>query len=65
MKRILAQVRKELTQLRRDRLTLALALVLPVLLLLLLSKATSLTVKDIPLVVQDLDHTPMSRKYIE
>ena len=65
MKRIMAQVRKELTQLRRDRLTLALALVLPILLLLLLSKATSLTVKDIPLVVQDLDHTPMSRRYIE
>ena len=65
MKRILAQVRKELTQLRRDRLTLALALVLPILLLLLLSKATSLSVKDIPLVVQDLDHTPMSRSYIE
>ena len=65
MKRIQAQVRKELTQLRRDRLTLALALVLPVLLLLLLSKATSLTVKDIPLVVQDLDKTPMSRRYIE
>jgi ABC-2 type transport system permease protein len=65
MKRILAQVRKELTQLRRDRLTLALALVLPILLLLLLSKATSLTVKDIPLVVQDLDKTPTSRSYIE
>jgi ABC-2 type transport system permease protein len=65
MKRILAQVKKELTQLRRDRLTLALALVLPVLLLLLLSKATSLSVQDIPLVVQDLDKTPMSRSYIE
>lgn len=65
MKRIMAQVRKELTQLRRDRLTLTLALVLPVLLLLLLSKATSLSVKDIPLVVQDLDKTPTSRSYIE
>src|SRR5438105_1302744 len=65
MKRILAQVRKELTQLWRDRLTLALALVLPVLLLLLLSKATSLTVKDIPVAVQDLDKTPSSRRYIE
>jgi ABC-2 type transport system permease protein len=65
MKRILAQVRKELTQLRRDRLTLALALVLPVLLLLLLSKATSLSVKDIPVVVQDLDKTAMSRRYLE
>ena len=65
MKRILAQVRKELTQLWRDRLTLALALVLPVLLLLLLSKATSLSVKDIPVVVQDLDKTPMSRRYVD
>src|ERR1041385_789723 len=65
MKRVLAQVRKELTQLSRDRLTLALALVLPVLLLLLLSKATSLSVKDIPVVIQDLDKTPSSRRYIE
>src|SRR5713226_5218039 len=65
MKRILAQVRKELTQLWRDRLTLALALVLPVLLLLLLSKATSLSVKDIPVAVQDLDKTLMSRHYLE
>ncbi len=65
MKRILAQVKKELTQLWRDRLTLALAMVLPVLLLLLLSKATSLSVRDIPVVVQDLDKTPMSRSYLE
>jgi ABC-2 type transport system permease protein len=65
MKRVLAQVRKELTQLFRDRLTLALALILPILLLLLLSNATSLTVKDIPVAVQDLDKTPTSRRYIE
>src|SRR5499427_7648309 len=65
MKRVLAQVRKELTQLTRDKLTLALALILPVLLLLLLSKATSLSVKNIPVVVQDLDKTPLSRQYIE
>ncbi len=65
MERVLAQVRKELTQLSRDKLTLALALVLPVLLLLLLSSATSLTVKNIPVAVQDLDKTPTSRRYIE
>src|SRR5262250_1621504 len=65
MKRVVAQVRKELTQLWRDRLTLSLALVLPVALLLLLSNATSLTVKDIPVAVQDLDKTPLSRQYIE
>src|SRR5262245_39139739 len=65
MKRVLAQVKKELTQLWRDSFTLALALALPVLLLLLLSKASSLTVKDIPVAVQDLDKTPLSRQYIE
>src|SRR5215510_15608788 len=65
MKRVIAQIRKELTQLFRDKLTLALALVLPVLLLLFLSNATSLTVKDIPVAVQDLDKTPLSRRYIE
>src|ERR1041385_7216969 len=65
MKRVLAQVRKELTQLWRDRFTLALALMLPVLLLLLLSSATSLTVKDIPVAVQDLDKTLLSRRYID
>jgi drug efflux transport system permease protein len=65
MERVRAQVKKELTQLFRDKLTLALALVLPVLLLLLLSNATSLTVKDIPVAVQDLDKTVLSRQYIE
>src|SRR5437016_4244075 len=65
MKRVLAQVKKELTQLVRDRFTLSLALLLPILLLLLLSNATSLTVKNIPVAVQDLDKTPLSRQYVE
>jgi len=65
MARVFAQIRKELTQLRRDRLTLALALALPVMLLLLLSAATSLSVSNIPVVAQDLDRTPMSRRYLE
>src|SRR5262245_26474482 len=65
MKRVLAQVKKELIQLSRDKLTLALALVLPVLLLLLLRNETSLSVKDIPVAVQDFDKTPLSRQYLE
>lgn len=65
MKRIVAQIRKELVQFSRDRLTLVLALVLPVILLLLLGEATSLSVKDIPVVVQDMDKTEMSRAYID
>jgi ABC-2 type transport system permease protein len=63
--RIFAQARKELTQVVRDRLALALALFLPLFLLLLLSNAISLTVNDLPLVVQDLDSSPASRSYID
>ncbi|HEY4739297.1 MAG TPA: ABC transporter permease [Candidatus Acidoferrales bacterium] len=65
MRRILAQARKELTQILRDRRTLALALLLPLFLLILLGSAISLTVNDLPIVVQDLDHTPASDSYID
>ena len=65
MTRILAQVRKELTQIVRDRLALTLALVLPVALIALLGTAISLTVSDIPIVIHDLDQTPMSRRYAD
>lgn len=64
-RRIFAQARKELTQIARDRLALTLALVLPLLLLLLLSNAISLTVNDMPIIVQDLDASAASRSYID
>jgi ABC-2 type transport system permease protein len=65
MRRIFAQARKELTQLVRDPLALGLALVLPVVLLLLQSTAISLTVKDLPIIVQDLDQSMASRKLVD
>jgi ABC-2 type transport system permease protein len=65
MSRILAQARKDLTQLLRDRLALALALVLPVALTALLGTSISLTVTDIPIVIQDFDDTPVSRQYVD
>jgi ABC-2 type transport system permease protein len=65
MRRIIAQARKELTQLVRDRLALALALVLPVGLISLLGTSISLTVTDIPIVIQDLDQSPLSRQYAD
>jgi|SRR5262245_4396390 len=65
MKRIIAQARKELTQTFRDRLTVALALVLPLILMTLLGTALSLSVKGIAVVVQDFDRTPLSRQYID
>ena len=65
MQRIVAQVRKELTQIVRDRLALVLALALPVALVALLGTAISLTVTDIPIVIQDLDQTPLSQRYAD
>src|SRR5439155_1119983 len=65
MRRILAQTRKELTHLGGDRLALGLVLVLPVCLTALLGTSISLTVTDIPIVIQDLDQTPLSRRYAD
>jgi ABC-2 type transport system permease protein len=65
MTRILAQARKDLTQILRDRLALVLALVLPVGLIALLGTTISLTVTDMPIVVQDLDQSPLSRRYVD
>lgn len=64
-RRIGAQVRKELTQIVRDRTALVLAMVLPVILLTVLGNAISLSVRDIPIIVQDLDDSPASRSLIE
>jgi ABC-2 type transport system permease protein len=65
MKRIVAQARKELTQLVRDWRTLGLALVLPIVLLMLMSTAISFTATHLPVVVQDLDGSPASRAFID
>src|SRR5437773_9378008 len=65
MPRTSDQARKKLTQLFRDRLALGLALVLPVALTALLGTSISLTVTDIPIVIQDLDQTPLSRRYAD
>jgi ABC-2 type transport system permease protein len=65
MRRVIAQVRKELTQVLRDRLALALALVLPAGINALLGTAISLTVTDLPIAVEDLDQTPLSRQYVD
>jgi ABC-2 type transport system permease protein len=65
MLRIVAQTRKELTQIVRDWRTLLLALVLPVVMLMLLGDAISLSATDLPIVVQGLDDSPASREFID
>ena len=65
MRRIIAQTRKELTQIVRDWRTLMLALVLPMFLLVLLGSAISLTPTDLPIIAQDYDDSAVSREFLE
>jgi ABC-2 type transport system permease protein len=60
-----SQTRKELIQIVRDWRTLALALVLPVILLVLLSAGLSLRVDNLPIVVQDFSASPASRDFVD
>jgi ABC-2 type transport system permease protein len=63
--RILSQCSKELAQFQRDRLTLALAFILPFMTLIIFGFAIRLESKNIPLFVKDWDVTSLSRAYIE
>ena len=65
MKRMLAIMRKEIIHIRRDPRTLALAIFMPVLLLLLLGYAVATDIKDIPLAVADQSKTDMSREFVD
>src|SRR5262245_66441692 len=65
MRRIIAQTRKELTQIVRDWRTLALALVLPLILLVLNGSAISLSVTKLPIIAQDYDDSPASREFLD
>lgn len=63
--RFIAQVLKELAQFRRDKLTVALAFLLPMLSFFVFGYGVRLEEKDIPLTVQDFDNSPLSRAYVE
>jgi ABC-2 type transport system permease protein len=65
MKRVLSQCHKELAQFRRDRLSLGLAIFLPLVTLLIFGFVVRLEAKNISLVIQDLDNSSLSRSYIE
>lgn len=63
--RLLAMARKEAIQLRRDKRSMVLAFVLPVLLLLFFGYAITWDVRDIPLAVLDEDRGQRSRELID
>lgn len=61
MSRVAAIAWKELRQLRRDRMTVGMMTVLPVMQLLLFGYAINTDVRHVPTVVYDQDRTPASR----
>ena len=65
LRRLLAVARKEVLQLRRDRRSMTLAFLLPLLLLLLFGYAISWDVRDVPTAVWDADRTPQSRALLD
>ncbi len=65
MKRILAQCNKEFLQFWRYKITVALAFLLPIITLFIYGFAIRLESKNISLIIQDFDKTPLSRSYID
>ncbi|MGH9760164.1 MAG: ABC transporter permease, partial [Blastocatellia bacterium] len=63
-RRTKAVTRKEFIHVMRDSRSLAMALAVPFLLLLLFGYALSLDVDNIPTIIYDQDHTPQSRDLI-
>lgn len=65
LKRLLTITRKEFIHIRRDRASLAMALVAPVLMLLIFGYAVNTDVNHVELVICDESRTPESRELIE
>lgn len=65
LRRILAIIRKELLQLRRDRLTLGMIVMIPLIQLVLFGYAINTEVRHIPAAVVDQSNTGLSRALIQ
>jgi ABC-2 type transport system permease protein len=64
LKRTIAIAKKEFIHIRRDRRSLILSLLIPIILLILFGYALSLDVKDIPVTILDYDNSEYSRELI-
>lgn len=63
--RIKAITRKELIQIRRDPLSLAMAFLMPVILLFIYGYAITFDIDEIPTVVFDMDKSSLSREFVK
>ncbi len=64
LKRTIAIAKKEFIHIRRDRRSLILSLLIPIILLILFGYALSLDVKNIPATILDYDNSEYSREFI-
>ena len=62
--RIIAQCRKEIAQFKRDRVTVALAFLLPLGMMLIYGFAIRLEAENLTLSIYDYDNSPLSRRYV-
>ena len=60
-RRLLAIIKKEFIQIRRDRPSLAIAFLMPLLMLFLFGYAVTTDVNNMPMAVLDYDHSPSGR----
>ena len=65
MHELLAVIKKELQQLRRDKKVIPAMIIGPIIQLLALGYAANLDVLNVPLVLVDQDRTPESRALVE
>jgi ABC-2 type transport system permease protein len=65
IRKIFAQAMKEWRLFRRDKLLVALAVVMPLALMSLAGLTSSLRLRNVKLLVYDYDNTPLSRTYLE
>lgn len=65
MNRLLAIIKKEFIQMKRDRMTFALILMMPLVQLIVFGYAINTDVKHLPMAVYDLSNTEESRRLIQ
>jgi ABC-2 type transport system permease protein len=63
--RLLAVMRKEFIQMRRDRMTFLMMIMIPLLQLILFGYAINTSPRHLPTVVVSAEHTPFTRRYIQ
>lgn len=63
--RILAMIRKEFIQMRRDRGTIVIALMIPIIQLTLFGYAINTDIKHVPIAILDYSRSPESREVIQ